>query len=161
VLPDPLDRLLADENNEPITVARLAELDGRVWLLTVGCVLMILAAGVLTAVRTPIGRSRRAGFAGRCALWLGILTALALPLLCRLTGVSAGASLSVLGFDAFGAGIELHGGGAAAWALGAGWGAAAGAAGALAAWATGAAGGQASRFVLDPTPRDGSTLDAA
>ncbi|MDT0550267.1 streptophobe family protein [Streptomyces sp. DSM 41529] len=149
VLPDPLDKLLADEKDEPITVARLAELDGRVWLLAVACVLMILAAGVLTAVRTPVGRTSRAGFVGRCALWLGIVTALTLPLLVRLTGVSAGASLSVLGFDAFGAGIELHGNGPAALALGAGWGAAAGAAGALAAWATGAAGGQASRFALD------------
>ncbi|MFD8379598.1 streptophobe family protein [Streptomyces sp. NPDC059679] len=172
VLPDPLDDLLANEHNEPITVARLAELDGRVWLLTVGCVLMILAAGVLTAVRTPVDRAGRAGqsgragragqvgragFVGQCALRLGIVTAIALPLLCRLTEVSAGASLSVLGFDAFGAGIELHGGGAVAWALGAGWGAAAGAAGALAAWATGAAGGRASRFALDSTPDDGST----
>lgn len=166
VLPDPLDDLLANEHNEPITVARLAELDGRVWLLTVGCVLMILAAGVLTAVRTPVGRagwsgrvgrSGRAGFVGRGALRLGIVTAVALPLLCRLTEVSAGASLSVLGFDAFGAGIELHGGGAVAWALGAGWGAVAGAAGALAAWATGAAGGRASRFALDSTPHDDST----
>ncbi|MGY0063008.1 streptophobe family protein [Streptomyces sp. LZ34] len=157
VLPDPLDKLLADRSDEPITVARLAELDGRVWLLMVGCVLLVLAAGVLNAVRTPVGRARRAGFVGRCALWLGIVTALALPLLCRLTRVSAGASLSVLGFDAFGAGIELHGGGAAAWALGAGWGAAAGAAGALAAWATGAAGGRASRFALGSTPYARST----
>ncbi|MES4907419.1 MULTISPECIES: streptophobe family protein [unclassified Streptomyces] len=163
VLPDPLDKLLGSQQpgaeEKPITVARLAELDGRVWLLMVGCVLMVLAAGVLTAVRTPVGRARRAGFVGRCALWLGIVTALALPLLCRLTAVSAGASLSVLGFDAFGAGVELHGGGAAAWGLGAGWGALAGAAGALAAWATGAAGARASRFALGSAPDDGSLPD--
>ncbi|MEU9795839.1 streptophobe family protein [Streptomyces sparsogenes] len=146
VLPDPLDKLLDGRKDQPITVARLAELDGRVWLLTVACVLMVLAAGVLTAVRTPVGRAGTVGFTGRCALWLGVLTALALPLLVRLTGVSAGASLSVLGFDAFGAGIELYGSAPAAAALGAGWGAAAGAVGALAARATGAAGGRASRY---------------
>ncbi|MEU5611190.1 streptophobe family protein [Streptomyces sparsogenes] len=146
VLPDPLDKLLDGREDQPITVARLAELDGRVWLLAVACVLMVLAAGVLTAVRTPVGRAGTAGFTGRCALWLGVLTALALPLLVRLTGVSAGASLSVLGFDTFGAGIELYGSAPAAAALGAGWGAAAGAVGALAARATGAAGGRASRY---------------
>lgn len=106
---------------------------------------------------TPVGRTRRAGFAGRCALWLGIVTALALPLPIRLTEVSAGASLSVLGFDIFGAGIGLYGSGPAASALGAGWGAAAGAAGASAAWATGAAGARASRYALGSAARQEST----
>ncbi|MGW7696205.1 streptophobe family protein [Streptomyces asiaticus] len=152
VLPDPVDDLLAGPGGERLTVGRLAELDGRVWLLVVASVLLMLAAGVLTAVRTPVGGSRPspvgssrppAAFAGWCALRLGVVTALALPLLVGLTRVSAGASLSVLGFDAFGAGIELYGNAALALALGAGWGAAAGAAGALAAWATGAAGRRA------------------
>ncbi|WP_051573914.1 streptophobe family protein [Streptomyces sp. PRh5] len=159
-LPDPVDDLLAGPGGERLTVGRLAELDGRVWLLVVASVLLMLAAGVLTAARTPVGGSRPspvggsrpspvrgsrppAAFAGWCALRLGVVTALALPLLVGLTRVSAGASLSVLGFDAFGAGIELYGNAALATALGAGWGAAAGAAGALAAWATGAAGRRA------------------
>ncbi|MEV1069304.1 streptophobe family protein [Streptomyces sp. NPDC050263] len=84
-----------------------------------------------------------AGFAGRCAVRLGIATALALPLIAWLTEVSVDASLSVLGFDAFGAGIELRGQLGMALLLGALWGAGAGAAGALLACATGAAGQRA------------------
>ncbi|MGV9852254.1 streptophobe family protein [Streptomyces sp. NPDC003442] len=167
VLPDPVDELLAGPGGERLTVGRLAELDGRVWLLVVASVLLMLAAGVLTAARTPVGgsqpsptgssrpsptgssqpsptgSSRPLAFAGWCALRLAVVTALALPLLVGVTRVSAGASLSVLGFDAFGAGIELYGNAASALALGAGWGAVTGAAGALAAWATGAAGRRA------------------
>ncbi|MGW5279907.1 streptophobe family protein [Streptomyces collinus] len=141
VLPDPLDRLLSSNSDEPVTLGRLAELDGRVWLLAVGAALMMLLAGVLTAVRTPVdGRVGAAGFAGHCALRLGTATALALPFLGRLADVSVTASLSVLGFDAFGAGIELHGHLGTALLLGAVWGAGAGAVGALLARATGAAG---------------------
>lgn len=146
LLPDPLDDLLAVRSDRPVTLGRLAELDGRVWLLGVAAALMMLLAGVLAAVRTPVpgpGDTRRSGalgFAGRSALRLGGVSALALPLLVRLTDVSVTASLSVLGFDAFGAGIELHGRLGMALLLGAVWGAGAGAVGALLAWASGAAG---------------------
>ncbi|MFV0136794.1 streptophobe family protein [Streptomyces sp. HMX87] len=295
LLPDPLDELLSVRPDEPVTLARLAELDGRLWLLGAAAALTMLLAGVLTAVRTPGARrsgggfgmpgatgvpgtpevsgvlegsgmsevsgvsgaydsdaggpgarsgsgtpgppggeqvpgapgvrvSRRPvsgapggqgweagtaairdgahgaagggvvgtvgggaggtaggtagggvvgaagdgaagpggavgggttgaagsvgpavevgllGFAGRCAVRLGVVTALALPLLAWLTQVSVGASLSVLGFDAFGAGIDLHGDLGTALVLGAAWGAGAGAAGALFARAAGAAG---------------------
>ena len=148
-LPDPLDELLNSDSDQSVTLGRLADLDGRVWLLGVAAALMMLLAGVLTAVRTPVaesgaGRGGRGGgaggrtwrgrgggagapgrgadpgaaevrdpgalgFAGRCALRLGLATALTLPLLAWLTEVSVDASLSVLGFDAFGAGIELRG----------------------------------------------------
>ncbi|WP_069887340.1 streptophobe family protein, partial [Streptomyces luteocolor] len=109
-LPDPVDDLLAGPSDKPLTLGRLAELDGRVWLLGVATVLMMLFAGVLTAVRTPYVRDGMSavGFAGRCGVRLGAVTALGLPLLAWLTEVSADASLSVFGFDAFGAGIELH-----------------------------------------------------
>ncbi|MES4893132.1 streptophobe family protein [Streptomyces sp. NPDC096012] len=142
LLPHPLDRLLGVRPDRPVTLGRLAELDGRVWLLAVAAALALLSAGVLTAVRTPVVPSADSALrlAGRCGLRLGIATALALPLLARLTDVSVNASLSVLGFDAFGAGVTLHGHLAMASALGAVWGAGAGATGALAAWATGAAG---------------------
>ncbi|MFF0226533.1 streptophobe family protein [Streptomyces sp. NPDC004629] len=254
LLPDPLDRLLAGRPDRPVTLARLAELDGRVWLLGAAAALMMLSAGVLTAVRTPVGTSddretggsgaagsgtggsgaagsratgsgaagsgtggsgaagsratgsgtggsRAAGsgtagsrtgagsgtggslaagsgtadsgaaggvglsgaggvgprgsgvlgFAGRCALRLGAVTALALPLLAWLADVSVDASLSVLGLDALGAGVELHGHLAAALLLGAAWGAGAGAAGAVLAWVSGAAGRQAAPLALgDP-----------
>ncbi len=143
-LPDPLDDLLGAGSGQAVTLVRLAELDGRVWLLTVAAGLMMLLAGVLTGVRTPVGEGPGAlRFAGWCALRLGAATALALPLLAWLTDVSVTASLSVLGFDAFGGGIELHGPLGLALLLGAVWGAGAGAAGALLAWACGAAGRRA------------------
>jgi hypothetical protein len=160
LLPDPLDRLLTVRTDQPVTLGRLAELDGKVWLLALAAALMMLFAGVLTAVRTPLVRAGDAaavpgrapsvagghgplGLAARCALRLGVVTALALPLLAWLTDVSVDASLSVFGFDAFGAGIELHGHLGKALLLGAVWGAAAGAAGALLAYAAGAAGRRA------------------
>ncbi|WP_329215939.1 streptophobe family protein [Streptomyces sp. NBC_01485] len=163
LLPSPLDDLLRLGTDRPVTLGRLAELDGRVWLLGVAAALMMLLAGVLTAVRTPVGgaevgaggggagggvmgggsRSWRrgvGGFVGRCAVRVGVVGALALPLVVWLTEVSVDASLSVLGFDAFGAGVALHGRFGAALLLGAVWGAGAGAAGALLACVTGAAG---------------------
>ncbi|WP_406107720.1 streptophobe family protein [Streptomyces sp. NBC_01003] len=154
-LPHPVDGLLRMRANEPVTLSRLAELDGRVWLLALAMVLVMLLAGVLTAVRTPAVAGGPGsppmgvvGFAGRCALRLGAVTALGLPLLVRLTDVSADASLSVLGFDAFGAGIELHGHLGMALLLGAAWGAAAGAVGALLAHGAGAAGRRAAPAAL-------------
>lgn len=141
LLPDPLDELLKVGSDRSITMGRLAELDGRVWLLAIAMALMMLFAGVLTAVRSPVPGGAL-GFAGRCALRLGVVTALALPLLVWLTDVSADASLSVLGFDAFDAGIDLHGHIAMALLLGAVWGAGAGALGALLAYGAGAAGGR-------------------
>ncbi|MDF3302232.1 streptophobe family protein [Streptomyces tropicalis] len=203
LLPAPLGRLLTVRTDRPVTLPRLAELDGRVWLLGVAAALLMLLAGVLTAVRTPVpgrvltaartplpgrtatvraaGADRSAvraaaagrwatggsgaaapagagardavpggsrgsaalGLAGWCALRLGVATAVALPLLGRLTRVSVGASLSLLGVDAVDAGIELHGHPGAALLLGAVWGAGAGAAGALLAHAAGAAGRRA------------------
>ncbi|MFF7266059.1 streptophobe family protein [Streptomyces sp. NPDC008159] len=165
LLPDPLDALLRVDANEPVTLGRLAELDSRVWLLGVAAALMMLYAGALTAVRTPFagrvspptaggadGAGARGGgalgFAGRCALRLGVATAVALPLLVLLTEVSVDASLAVLGIDAFDAGVELHGRAATALVLGAVWGAGAGAAGALLACATGAAGRRAAPSAL-------------
>ncbi|MFI2614437.1 streptophobe family protein [Streptomyces sp. NPDC018584] len=149
-LPDPVDDLLSGSSERALTLGRLAELDGRVWLMGVAAALMMLFAGVLAAVRTPVAREASArtagalGFAGRCGVRLGAATAVGLPLLVWLTGVSADASLSVFGIDAFGAGIELHGRVGAAALLGAAWGFGAGAAGAALAYATGAAGGRAS-----------------
>ncbi|MDX3859417.1 streptophobe family protein [Streptomyces europaeiscabiei] len=161
LLPDPLDELLRIDASEPVTLGRLAELDSRVWLLGLAAALMMVYAGVLTAVRTPFVRPSAAaaaggasgadargasalGFVGRCALRLGLATAVALPLLVWLTEVSVDASLAVFGFDAFDAGIELRGQAATALVLGALWGAGAGAAGALLACATRAAGLRAS-----------------
>ncbi|MDG4532573.1 streptophobe family protein [Streptomyces sp. AV19] len=146
VLPDPLDRLLAGGTEQTVGVGRLVGLDHRVWLLPAACGLAVLLAGVLTAVRTPRGTGGAAAYAGRCALALGAVTAVALPLLALATRVRADASLSVLGIDAAGAGIELRGSVPLAAVLGAAWGLAAGAAGGLLAWGTGAAGRRASPY---------------
>ncbi|MGI5407306.1 streptophobe family protein [Streptomyces chartreusis] len=176
LLPDPLDDLLNSDADQSVTLSRLADLDSRVWLLGVAAAVMMLLAGVLTAARTPVVSGRGAGvgavtgsgagsvrgagdhgdvrdpgtlrFAGRCALRLGVVTALALPLLAWLAEVSVDASLSVLGFDAFGAGVELRGNLGMALVLGAVWGAGVGAVGALLARATGAAGQRAAPLAL-------------
>ncbi|MFC8221520.1 streptophobe family protein [Streptomyces sp. NPDC057362] len=150
VLPAPLDDLLGSGTGEPVTLGRLAEPDGRVWLLGVAAALTMLLAGVLTAVRTPVGpgEARSLAFTGRCALRLGVAGALTLPLLSWLTEVSVDASLSVLGIDAFGAGIDLRGHLGAALLLGAVWGAGAGAVGALLARVSGAVGTRASGLAL-------------
>ncbi|MEU3779524.1 streptophobe family protein [Streptomyces sp900129855] len=274
VLPHPLDDLLKVGTDQWVTLPRLAELDSRVWLLGVATALTMLLAGVLTAIRTPLGgtgfgggptggaapaglgvgasaaaaagrgagsgagsgpgsgaRAGRGagsgagpgagpgagsgtgsgaeagpgagrwsgsgagpgwgagsgagpgaeagpgagsgagpgaeagpragkwsgsgsgagsgswggvvGFGGRCAVRLGVVNALALTLLVWLTEVSVNASLSVLGFDAFGAGLDLRGHLGTALLLGAAWGAGAGGVGALLACASGAAGRRA------------------
>ncbi|WKU44236.1 streptophobe family protein [Streptomyces sp. VNUA116] len=143
VLPSPLDELLSARADEPVTLGRLAELDALVWLLAVACALMMLCVGVLTAVRTPRDGLGVTAFAARCAVALGVATAVALPLLVLATRVKVDASLSVLGFDVFGAGLELSGNVPMALALGAAWGAAAGAVGGVLACATGTAGRRA------------------
>ncbi|WP_251050217.1 streptophobe family protein, partial [Streptomyces sp. ISL-86] len=124
LLPAPLDELLGVSEREPVTVARLAEYDGRAWLLVAGAGLLLLYAGVLAAVRTP-GR----GIAG-CAVRLSAVTGVTLAALVWLTGVSADASLAVLGVDAVDAGVDLRAAPVPALLIGAAWGAAAGAAGA-------------------------------
>ncbi|MGV9341899.1 streptophobe family protein [Streptomyces sp. NPDC003688] len=131
VLPDPVDQFLTDSPGRPVTVGRLAELDGRVWLLAVAAALLMLTAGVLTAVRTPAGTRR---LALRCGVGLGVATGVALPLLVWLTGTSVQASVSVLGFDAFGTGVELRGRVGVAVLAGVVWG---GVAGVLGAWVGG------------------------
>ncbi|MFG2273507.1 streptophobe family protein [Streptomyces chartreusis] len=184
LLPDPLDDLLNSDADQSVTLSRLADLDSRVWLLGVAAAVMMLLAGVLTAARTPVvsGVGAMAGsgggvvtgagdhgdvrdpgtlrFAGRCALRLGVVTALALPLLAWLAEVSVDASLSVLGFDAFGAGVELRGNLGMALVLGAVWGAGAGAVGALLARATGAAGQRAAPLALGAAGRADRGSDA-
>ncbi|MEU1312051.1 streptophobe family protein [Streptomyces cinnamoneus] len=156
MLPHPLDTLLRAGAEQSVTVARLAELEPLVWLLSLACALLMLTAGVLTAARTPRGEGGPVAFAGRCGLWLGAAGAVALPLLVLATRMEVGASLSVLGVDAVGAGLRLGGSVPVAAALGAVWGFGAGVAGALLACATGAAGRRASPYARGVRP-DGRT----
>ncbi|WP_223006810.1 streptophobe family protein [Streptomyces roseirectus] len=155
VLPDPVDRLLASGEPGSVTLARLAELDGRVWLLGVAAALMTLLAGVFAAVRTPVsGGARR--FVGGCAVRLGVVTGVALAVLARVTVVSVDAGLSVLGVDAVGAALELRGDVVVAGLVGVGWGVGAGALGAVLAWVSGAAGKGASRLAVGGGGGNGS-----
>ncbi|MDX3093890.1 streptophobe family protein [Streptomyces sp. ME19-03-3] len=148
VLPDPLDRLLSTGVEQPVTPARLAEYDQRVWLLAAAAALLMLAAGALAAARTPLWGATRARYATLCAARLGLATAVVFPLLVWVTGVSVNAGLTVFGFDAVGAGLELSGSLPLAFVLGAAWGAAAGGLGALLALLTGAAGRRVSPYAL-------------
>ncbi|WP_433548299.1 streptophobe family protein [Streptomyces sp. CA-294286] len=131
VLPAPFDELLSASGDRALSLGRLAELDGRVWLLAVAAAVAMLCAGVVAASRTPRDGLSAVEYAGQSAVALGAVTGVGLPLMTWLAGVSADASLSVLGFDAFGAGISLRGNLAMALLLGVAWGVGAGAAGAL------------------------------
>ncbi|MEU5053650.1 streptophobe family protein [Streptomyces sp. NPDC021096] len=158
MLPDPLDDLLRMGTDQTITMGRIADLEPLAWLLPVGCALLMLTAGVLTAARTPRGTAGPGAFAARCGLSLGAAVAVALPLLVLATRVKADASLSVLGIDAMGAGLELAGSVPLALVLGAVWGFGAGVAGALFACAAGVAGRRASPLAQGPSPHpDGRT----
>ncbi|WP_329130489.1 streptophobe family protein [Streptomyces sp. NBC_01476] len=149
-LPDPLPKFLAGHDGATITPGGLAGLDGRVWLLPVAIAVMMLLAGALTATRTPL-EEPRGRYVAACAVRLGVVTALALPLLVQVTGIKVNANLSVFGIDAVGAGLDLHGNAGLAVLLGAAWGAAAGAVGALLALATGSAGRQVAALAA-PAP---------
>ncbi|RPF39839.1 hypothetical protein EDD96_3589 [Streptomyces sp. Ag109_G2-6] len=113
-----LGRLLPPlSRGEPVTVARLAEYDGRAWLLVAGAGVLLLYAGVRAAVRSP-GRGVAA-----CAARLGGVTGVALAGLVWLTGMS----VDVPGVAA----VELRGDAGYALLAGAVWGALAGGTGAL------------------------------
>ncbi|MBZ4015785.1 hypothetical protein CCS38_08505, partial [Streptomyces purpurogeneiscleroticus] len=146
VLPAPLRELLGGGGERPLTLQRLAEQSGWAWLAVLVAVALMLLAGVLTAARTARGGSGVPAYAGGCALRLGALTAVAVPLLVWLTEVTADVRLSFMGIGVHGAGLDLRGNPGAGLLLGALWGAAAGLAGALlAAWA-----GLAGRSAADP-----------
>jgi hypothetical protein len=110
-LPSPVDQLLKGGTGQSITLSKLAQLDGRVWLLPVAVALMLLAVGVVAAVRTPRpvlpqGGAREAAGA---ALRLGLAMAVVTPVLLVLADVSVNANLSVFGFNAVGAGLSISG----------------------------------------------------
>ncbi len=139
-LPAPLRELLGGGGERPLTLQRLAEQSEWAWLAALVAAVLMLLAGILTAARTARGASDVLAYAGGCALRLGALTALAVPLLVWLTEVTADVRLAFLGIGVHGAGLDLRGSPGAGLLLGALWGAAAGLAGALLAVGTGLAG---------------------
>ncbi|WP_152626830.1 streptophobe family protein [Streptacidiphilus carbonis] len=110
-LPSPVDQLLKGGTGQSITLSKLAQLDGRVWLLPVAVALMLLAVGVVAAVRTPRPVLPQSGVreAGGAALRLGVAMAVVTPVLLVLADVSVNANLSVFGFNAVGAGLSISG----------------------------------------------------
>jgi|GEM_PF-1823492 len=111
LLPAQVRALLAGGNGRSITVSGLAGQDGRVWLLVLGVALLLLVAGMLTAVRTP--RRAVGGSAAREAALigarLGVALGVAAPCMLALAAVSVNANVSVFGFDAAGAALSLSG----------------------------------------------------
>ncbi|WP_051726630.1 streptophobe family protein [Streptacidiphilus jeojiense] len=110
-LPSPVDQLLKGGTGQSITLSKLAQLDGRVWLLPVAVALMLLAVGVVAAVRTPRPVLPQSGAreAAGAALRLGVGMAVVTPVLLVLADVSVNANLSVFGFNAVGAGLSISG----------------------------------------------------
>ena len=110
-LPSPVNQLLKGGTGQSITLSRLAQLDGRVWLLPVAVALMLLAVGVVAAVRTPRPVLPQSGAreAAAAALRLGVAMAVVTPVLLVLADVSVNANLSVFGFNAVGAGLSISG----------------------------------------------------
>ena len=110
-LPSPVNLLLKSGTGQSITLPRLAQLDGRVWLLPVAVALMLLAAAVLAAVRTPRTVLPQAALpeAAWAGLRLGVALAVAVPVLLGLGAVAVNANLSVFGFSAVGAGLSISG----------------------------------------------------
>jgi hypothetical protein len=111
-LPAPINTFLAGGQGKTITLSSLASLDGRVWLLPVAVVLMLIAVGVLAAVRTPrpaMGTESAAQEVGGAGVRLGLALLVVTPMLLALADVKVDANLSVFGFDAVGAGLSVNG----------------------------------------------------
>ncbi|MEZ0070294.1 hypothetical protein ABIA32_006346 [Streptacidiphilus sp. MAP12-20] len=110
-LPSPINTFLAGGQGKTITVSSLASLDGRVWLLPVAVVLMLVAVGVVAAVRTPRRVTSESALQeiGGAAFRLGLALMVVTPVLLALADVDVNANLSVFGFDAVGAGLSVTG----------------------------------------------------
>ncbi|MFD0328497.1 streptophobe family protein [Streptacidiphilus monticola] len=111
-LPAPVNQLLKGGSGQSITVPHLAQLDGRVWLLPVAVALFLLACGVMAAVRTPrpVLPESLAKEAGGTALRLGVVLAVAVPLMLALAEVSINADVGVFGiFSVKGSGVSISG----------------------------------------------------
>ncbi|MEV4442033.1 streptophobe family protein [Streptomyces sp. NPDC049577] len=98
-VPEALAAVLRGNGHGPATVdlAALSEQDGRAWLLALVAGLALLAAGFLTAVRSPAGTPP-----WRHALRLAVALAVTLLVIGLLTHVSARYGLSLLGIGDLG-----------------------------------------------------------
>ncbi len=104
-MPPLLDEVLRDADGAPVDVASFAAQDGRAWWLVVVAAVLLLATGVLAAVRSPARVRPR-----QHALHLGAALALATLAVCLLSRVQAQYGLSLLGIgevDALGGEVLL------------------------------------------------------
>ncbi|MFD3677518.1 streptophobe family protein [Streptomyces sp. NPDC058613] len=104
-VPQLLDQVLRGPDLSTVDVASLAERDSRAWWLVVVAAVLLLGAGVLTAVRSP-ARVRP----WQHALHLGVALALATLAVCLLAAVQARFGLTLLGIgdvDGLGGRVEL------------------------------------------------------
>lgn len=104
-MPQLLDQVLRGPDLSTVDVASLAERDSRAWWLVVVAAVLLLGAGVLTAVRSPAHVRP-----WQHALHLGVALALATLTVCLLAGVQARFGLSLLGIgdvDGLGGRVEL------------------------------------------------------
>ncbi|MEH6375794.1 streptophobe family protein [Streptomyces sp. KLMMK] len=106
-LPEALTAVLRAGGDEPstVTVASLAEHDGRAWLLVALAVVALLAAGFLLAVRSPAAMQP-----WEHALQMGVALAVTLFVIGSLTRISARVGLSLLGIgdlSSFGGEVAL------------------------------------------------------
>ncbi|MFD3324414.1 streptophobe family protein [Streptomyces sp. NPDC058701] len=104
-VPQVLDQGLRGTDLSTVDVASLAQRDARAWWLVVVAAVLLLGAGVLTAVRSPAHVRP-----WQHALHLGVALALATLAVCLLAGVRARFGLSLLGIgdvDGLGGRVEL------------------------------------------------------
>ncbi|MFD7261910.1 streptophobe family protein [Streptomyces sp. NPDC059874] len=99
-MPQLLDQVLRGPDLSTIDVASLAERDARAWWLVAVAAVLLLGAGVLTAVRSPAHVRP-----WQHALHLGVALALATLTVCLLARIQARFGLSLLGIGDVGGGL--------------------------------------------------------
>ncbi|RMB80064.1 streptophobe family protein [Streptomyces shenzhenensis] len=100
-LPHVLDEVLRTPDVSTLNLRTLAEHDGRAWWLLVAAAVLVPAAAVLTAVRSPARTP-----AWRHALSFGAALAAAVLMICLVGRISAHYGLSVLGIGDLGGGLS-------------------------------------------------------
>ncbi|MFE0676948.1 streptophobe family protein [Streptomyces sp. NPDC058867] len=96
-MPHVLDQVLRGSDTATLNLNSLAEYDGRVWWLVAVDAVLVLAAGFVTAARSP--RRMRAW---QHAVHLAVALALTVLMICLVGRLSAHAGLSVLGIGNLG-----------------------------------------------------------
>ncbi|MER7759041.1 streptophobe family protein [Streptomyces sp. NPDC097619] len=105
-MPKVLDEVLRTPDVSTLDLGTLGDRDGRAWLLAVVAAVLLVAAGIANARRSPVGTRP-----WQLALRLGVALALATLVVCLLAGVQARFGLSLIGIgevDGLGGRVELN-----------------------------------------------------